>query len=176
MFWKNTCVRPHYSRLQTWGQDKPRVACRWEQAGCHLAALLHCAFPPAKGRGQLWGELTKQTLRELACLLSFKEGEPQQECPLGKHRNQRTDNTVPCRWVDRFQSRQSVVLSGGTCRECAQAMTASCAVPKAEAHHSTSLSPMELQASFQGPTDPSSELGSTRSVEIICSLYSTYFS
>lgn len=171
-----TCVRPHYSRLQTWGQDKPRVACRWEQAGCHSAALLHGAFPPAKGRGQFWGELTEQTLQELACLLSFKEGERQQERPLGKHRNQRTDNAVPCRWVDRFQSRQSVVLSGGACRECAQAMTPSCAVPKAEAHHSSSLSPMELQASFQGPTDPNSELGSICSVEITHSLYSIYFS
>lgn len=33
-FWKNTRVRPHYSRLQAQGQDKPRVACKPEHAGC----------------------------------------------------------------------------------------------------------------------------------------------
>ena len=55
-FWKNTCVRPHYSRLQAQGQDKPRVACRCEHAGCRSVASAEPRVPSSeRSRSALHG-------------------------------------------------------------------------------------------------------------------------
>lgn len=102
MFWKNTGVRPHYSRWQAWGQDTPHVLCRREHAGCGSVAS---AEPHVSS-----SERPRSALQAAAGSPSWGAGDRQgavpspQPCPgrMGEIRNNQGEREK--RWVWRSSS------------------------------------------------------------------------